>query len=92
MPQLRPKTRRTKPPTPVEALELAAQVMGTRTALALALGYRGYRNISPYFRRGWPFPAEMCPKVERITRDAGQPVLCEWLRPDVEWHVVRENP
>lgn len=35
-------------------------------------------------------PAEFCPLIERATRERGRPVLCEQLRPDVEWRVLRE--
>lgn len=30
--------------------------------------------------------AEVCPTIERLTE-----IPCELLRPDIEWHVVREN-
>lgn len=35
-------------------------------------------------------PAEHCPVLERATRDRGNRVTCEELRPDVEWGVLRD--
>lgn len=37
-------------------------------------------------------PAEHCPAIERATRSLGAPVLCEELRPDVAWAVLRDQP
>lgn len=71
------------------ALQRAADVLGGQAALADLLGYSDRRNVWPWFNTDRRFPAEHCPKVERATRDKGKPVLCEELRPDVAWDVLR---
>lgn len=73
------------------ALYRAAQVLGGREALATLLGLQDARSVWPYFARRRFLP-EYCLVVERATRERGQPVLCEELRPDVAWDVVRNNP
>lgn len=57
--------------------------------MADLLGYADRRGIWPYFSTDRVFPAEHCPKVERATRERGDVVLCEDLRPDVAWDVLR---
>ncbi len=77
------------PPEKV-ALRLAAEVVGGQAALASGLGFPDRRHVWPWFndpRRR--VPAEHCPKIEKLTRDLGRPVLCEQLRPDVAWEVLR---
>lgn len=71
------------------ALHRAAAVLGGQAAMASLLGYRDRRGVWPYFHTDRNFPAEHCPIVERETRARGQAVLCEELRPDVAWDVVR---
>ena len=78
----------TLPPEKV-ALQRAAEVLGGQAGLARALGYADRRNVHPYFTLDRQFPAEHCPAVERATRERGQPVLCEELRPDVDWSALR---
>lgn len=73
------------------ALRRAATVLGGQAALAALLGYTDRRNVAPWFHTERPFPAEHCPKVEEATRAAGQTVLCEELRPDVSWGVLRQQ-
>jgi len=51
-------------------------------------------NVSPVLISQWanghrPIPAERCPEIERAT---GGAVICEDLRPDVDWQVIRANP
>lgn len=73
-----------------QALRRAAEVIGGQAALATALGFNDRRNVWPWFndpRRR--VPAEHCPAIERATRERGAPVLCEELRPDVAWEVLR---
>jgi DNA-binding transcriptional regulator YdaS (Cro superfamily) len=60
--------------------------------MASILGYSDRRGVWAWFNSDRRFPAEHCPAIERATRDAGQPVLCEELRPDVNWSVLRESP
>lgn len=71
------------------ALQRAADVLGGQAALAAIVGYPDRRHVWPYFNTDRPFPAEKCPAVERATREKGRPVLCEELRPDVAWSVLR---
>lgn len=69
-----------------DALERAITVCQGASALASAIGASAQR-LSNWKARG--VPAEMCPLIERETRKRGQPVLCEELRPDVDWGVLR---
>lgn len=73
------------------ALHRAAEVLGGQAAVAAALGYDDRRHVWPWFNTDRKFPAEHCPALERATRAAGKPVLCEELRPDVAWGVLREQ-
>lgn len=73
------------------ALVTAAEVFKSKSGLAKALGM-SKQGIHPYFHTSRPFPAELCPTVERLTREQGSAVLCEELRPDVEWSVLRHKP
>jgi DNA-binding transcriptional regulator YdaS (Cro superfamily) len=82
--------------TPKEALLHAAKTLGGQAAIATLLRYPDRRNVSPWFSTDRPFPAEHCPALERATRavaalrsDSSLIVLCEELRPDVEWGVLR---
>jgi len=77
------------PLTPKQALAEAARILGGQAAVASLLGYNDRRNVSPWFTTDRPFPAEHCPAIERATREKGEPILCEQLRPDVEWGVLR---
>lgn len=45
--------------------------------------------VSQWVRGVRPVPADRAPDIERLTREHGKPVLCEELRPDVAWHVLR---
>lgn len=72
------------------ALRRAAEVLGGQAALATLLGYQDRRNVWPWFNTDRKFPAEHCPLVEEATRNAGSPVTCEELRPDVQWAVLRD--
>jgi DNA-binding transcriptional regulator YdaS (Cro superfamily) len=36
-----------------------------------------------------PIPASLCPSIEEFTERA---VMCEEMRPDVKWHVLRDGP
>lgn len=72
-----------------QALRRAAQVLGGQAALAQACGYQDRRHVWPWFNTSRSVPAEKCPDIERATREAGSPVFCEELRPDVAWAVIR---
>ena len=78
-------------PQELDALKRAAAIFGGQAGLAEALDLKDRRNLWPYFGSGRRFPAELCPKVERITTANGSPVLCEELRPDVDWSVLRRR-
>jgi DNA-binding transcriptional regulator YdaS (Cro superfamily) len=74
-----------------EALRRAAKVLGGQAAVAQLLGYADRRGVWPYFNTARPFPAEHCPAIERATREKGEAVLCEELRPDVDWGYLRHG-
>lgn len=74
-----------------EALRRAAEVLGGQAALAFACGFEDRRHVWPWFNTDRKVPAEHCPAIERATRAAGQSVLCEELRPDIPWGVLREQ-
>lgn len=73
-----------------DALRRAAKVLGGQAALAVAIGYSDRRHVWPWFNTDRQIPAEHCPAIERATRELGQVVTCEELRPDVPWGVLRE--
>lgn len=73
------------------ALAKAAQVLGGQAALAVACGFPDRRHVWPWFNTDRKVPAERCPSIEAATREKGTPVLCEELRPDVNWSVLRAN-
>lgn len=64
--------------------------------MAAALGIK-QPTVSEWLRGERQVPAERCLDIERLTRlraaDAAdlKPVLCEELRPDLDWGVVRKN-
>lgn len=72
-----------------EALHRAAQIVGGQAAFAALLGYKDRRNVWPWFNTDRRLPAEHCPAIERATRELGNVVTCEELRPDVAWDVLR---
>jgi DNA-binding transcriptional regulator YdaS (Cro superfamily) len=79
------------------AIKRACDLLGGQASLARQL------TIAPPTVNEWVkgdrrIPAERCPEIERLTREAvaargkGEaPVLCEHLRPDVAWEVLREQ-
>lgn len=79
--------------TPPEkaALIRAAEVVGGQAALASAIGFTDRRHVWPWFNTDRRVPAEHCPAIERATRERGSPVLCEELRPDIPWSVLRDQ-
>lgn len=74
-----------------EALRRAAAIVGGQAALAAELGFKDRRHVWPWFNTSRSVPAEHCPAIERLTREMGAPVLCEELRPDIPWGVLRES-
>lgn len=65
-------------------IEIAAEIVGSQTALAALLGVTK-AAVGQWKDR--QVPAEHCPVIERLT---GGRVRCESLRPDIEWGVLRE--
>lgn len=73
------------------ALQRAASVLGGQAAVAAACGFSDRRHVWPWFNTDRRIPAEHCPAIERATRERGDVVVCEELRPDVAWGVLREQ-
>lgn len=77
-------------PSPKEALQLAIDHVGGKTALLRKLNERGHSITGHATVYQWEkterVPAEYCPDIEAITG-----VACELLRPDVNWSVLREQ-
>jgi DNA-binding transcriptional regulator YdaS (Cro superfamily) len=72
------------------AVRRAIVAFGDQPAMAVALGV-SQSTVSEWATDKRPVPAERCPAIERMTRERGQVVSCEELRPDIEWSVLREN-
>jgi len=73
--------------TITDAIKRACEIAGGQSSLARQL------NIAPPTVNEWVkgdrrIPAERCPEIERIT---GKQVMCEQLRPDIAWSVLREQ-
>lgn len=64
----------------------AIAVAGGQAALARRLGVTR-QAVENWRARG--APAKWCPAIEAVTRALGAPVLCEEMRPDVDWGVIR---
>lgn len=66
-------------------IDAAAQIVGSKAKLAKEL------NVSRQAINNWRItkvPSDRCPSIERITKGK---VLCEKLRPDVDWTVLRNS-
>lgn len=72
------------------ALQRAANILGGQAAMASVLGYSDRRGVWAWFNTDRRFPAEHCPAIEKATRERGEVVRCEELRPDVSWAVLRK--
>ena len=81
--------------TPLEALEAVVTVAFGGVAARMAEAYGVSDQTVSWWRKGErdgrpvKFPAEHCIDAERRTREAGHVVLCEELRPDVDWSYLR---
>lgn len=75
-----------------DAARSAIRTLGgpTKAAKRLGIGARKAQTIQAWLRTR--VPAEWCPLLEEATREVGVPHLCEDLRPDVAWRVLRANP
>lgn len=69
----------------MHALEKAAEIIGSQTALAYLLGV-SKAAVGQWKEPGRRVPAEHCPLIERATDGA---VRCEELRPDIAWAILR---
>jgi DNA-binding transcriptional regulator YdaS (Cro superfamily) len=65
----------------------AVRVLGGPVKAAAALNVERYQTVQSWVRNR--VPAEYCLLIERATREKGEPVTCEELRPDMAWDVVR---
>lgn len=70
-----------------EVIARAVGILGSQLALARALGIKP-PTVHQWLSGKRPVPAERCPSIERLT---GGAVLCEQLRPDVEWGFLRKS-
>jgi DNA-binding transcriptional regulator YdaS (Cro superfamily) len=69
----------------MHALDKAAEIIGSQTALANLLKV-SKGAVSQWKEPGRRVPAEHCPLIERAT---GGAVRCEELRSDMAWDVLR---
>jgi DNA-binding transcriptional regulator YdaS (Cro superfamily) len=74
--------------TPNAALVLACEVVGGTNNLARLLEVTPQAVSQVKSGRG-RVPDVWCPKIERVTRERGRTVVCELLRPDVDWGYLR---
>ena len=73
-----------------EAARRAVKILGGLVKTAEALNLPAKHQAV----QGWianRVPAEYCPLIEKATREKGEPVSCEELRPDIAWSVLREG-
>jgi DNA-binding transcriptional regulator YdaS (Cro superfamily) len=63
------------------------ETRGSTKALAQRLGVPS-ALVSQWSTGARQVPAERCPAIERATRGE---VMCEELRPDVDWAVLRQT-
>ena len=81
---------------PRAALERAISALDGITHFSRELGLNSHGVAHQW--RLTRVPAEHCPAIERLTREAAAAkadpalvVLCEELRPDVQWAVLRDQ-
>ena len=74
------------------AAERAIAILGGPVAAARRLNVKDHRHQTVQSWLKNRVPADYCPVIEQETRTEGQPVLCEELRPDIPWGVVRGQP
>ncbi len=70
---------------PNAALRRAISEFHTLLDFAAVLGVR-YQNVQAWFKNR--VPAQYCPLIERAVHGR---VLCEELRPDIEWGYLRST-
>lgn len=69
----------------MKPLDTAISILGGTANLARALGVAP-NVVSNWRKRG--VPVEVCPAIERATN---RQVLCEDLRPNVDWQYLRDS-
>jgi DNA-binding transcriptional regulator YdaS (Cro superfamily) len=74
----------------MDAIERAIKCFGSQSAMAAVLGVK-QPTVSEWLRGDRQVPAERCLLIERETTARGAPVLCEELRPDMQWGVLRQS-
>lgn len=70
----------------MSALKRAIKQIGL-SEMAGGLGVSAQR-LANWASRG--VPAEHCIEIERYTKKVGFPVLCEEMRPDIDWSYLRQ--
>ena len=78
----------TQPRTGLRALERAIDAVGSKAALAKAIGVQR-QELHQWLTQDRPVPAHRCPLIEEASNRAA---LCEELRPDIKWSVLRAQP
>lgn len=74
------------------AAHRAIRILGGPVQAARILNVNGGRYQTVQSWLATRVPAEYCPAIEGETRARGEAVMCEELRPDVQWGVLREVP
>ena len=69
----------------MNALKIAVSVVGSQRELARRLNVTA-SAVSQCLSGRCKIPVAWCPQIEQIT---GRRVLCEQLRPDIQWGVLR---
>ena len=80
---------KTKSPTQAAAVR-AIRILGGSVQAARILNVKDQRHQTVQSWLKNRIPAEYCPAIERSTTERGEPVMCEELRPDIAWGVLRE--
>lgn len=70
-----------------EALERVCEIVGGQSRLAFLLSIKP-PTVNQWVRLVKQIPAERCPEIEKLV--VGK-VICEELRPDVDWAYLRNS-
>lgn len=70
----------------------AILILGGPVAAARVLGVKDerYQTVQSWVSNR--VPSDYCPAIERETRALGDVVMCEEMRPDVDWGALRHEP
>lgn len=83
--------------TPTEALAAVIAIAFGGVAARMADHFGVSNQTVSFWRAGKRdertvlFPAEFCPECERLTREKGETVLCDELRPDIDWGTLKDR-